>query len=32
MTDPVFVVGGGAWGTALALHASRTGAQVSLWA
>ena len=32
MTDPVFVVGGGAWGTALALHASRTGAQVYLWA
>ncbi|MBS0966692.1 MAG: NAD(P)H-dependent glycerol-3-phosphate dehydrogenase [Acetobacter okinawensis] len=32
MTDPVFVLGGGAWGTALALHASRTGAQVYLWA
>ncbi|GAN70931.1 glycerol-3-phosphate dehydrogenase [NAD(P)+] [Acetobacter syzygii] len=32
MSDPVFVLGGGAWGTALALHAARTGAQVHLWA
>lgn len=32
MSNPVFVLGGGAWGTALALHATRTGAQVYLWA
>jgi len=28
----VLVVGAGAWGTALALHAARAGLQVSLWA
>jgi glycerol-3-phosphate dehydrogenase (NAD(P)+) len=28
----IAVVGAGAWGTALALHAGRTGARVSLWA
>ncbi len=28
----IAVVGAGAWGTALALHAARTGARVSLWA
>ena len=28
----IAVIGAGAWGTALALHASRTGAAVSLWA
>lgn len=28
----IAVVGAGAWGTALALHAARSGAQVTLWA
>ena len=28
----VAVIGGGAWGTALALHAARAGHQVTLWA
>ncbi|MBE7209607.1 MAG: NAD(P)H-dependent glycerol-3-phosphate dehydrogenase [Gluconacetobacter diazotrophicus] len=32
MTRSVAVVGAGAWGTALAIHAARTGAAVSLWA
>ncbi|MGG6429028.1 NAD(P)H-dependent glycerol-3-phosphate dehydrogenase [Acetobacter ghanensis] len=32
MSNPVFVLGGGAWGTALALHAARIGAEVHLWA
>jgi phosphoglycerate dehydrogenase-like enzyme len=29
---PVGVLGGGAWGTALALHAARMGHDVLLWA
>lgn len=28
----VGVIGGGAWGTALAVHCARMGHQVSLWA
>lgn len=32
MNKPFLVMGAGAWGTALALHVARTGAQVHLWA
>ena len=32
MSEPVAVVGAGAWGTALALHLARTGRPVRLWA
>ncbi|GAB30051.1 glycerol-3-phosphate dehydrogenase [Acetobacter pasteurianus] len=32
MKHRILVMGAGAWGTALALHAARTGAQVYLWA
>lgn len=32
MTNRILVVGAGAWGCALALHAARTNAQVHLWA
>ena len=32
MNDHVLVVGAGAWGTALAIHAARAGRRVTLWA
>ena len=28
----IAVIGGGSWGTALAIHVARTGAAVRLWA
>ena len=32
MTGAVGIIGGGAWGTALAIAAARAGRQVTLWA
>ncbi|MBO1323575.1 NAD(P)H-dependent glycerol-3-phosphate dehydrogenase [Acetobacter sp. TBRC 12305] len=32
MSGHILVLGAGAWGTALALHAARTGARVQVWA